>query len=136
MRALQVRTSQASAAQRAGRAGRLGPGVCYRTWDAASHGRRDEANTPAILREDPLPAVVEAAVWGDTNLGRGQLPLLTRPNSKRWRRAIERLVAMNVLRRAGNEFEIVDQARAEGLAMLPTAPHFAHMILECASRHG
>lgn len=132
VRAVQVHTSQASAAQRAGRAGRLGPGVCYRTWSDKVHERRNVVDEPAILREDPLPAVVEAAVWGDATLAQNMLPLLTRPRKARWQKAIERLLAMRVLRREGNGYEIMDQARAEGLAMLPVAPHCAHMILECA----
>ena len=47
-----VPISQASAEQRAGRAGRTAPGVCWRLWDESSHRGRPAAETPEILRSD------------------------------------------------------------------------------------
>ena len=44
--------SQASAEQRAGRAGRTGPGGCWRLWDEASHHHRLPADLPEVLRGD------------------------------------------------------------------------------------
>ncbi len=41
--------SQASAEQRAGRAGRTAPGVCYRLWDEATHRSRPRHTDPEIL---------------------------------------------------------------------------------------
>jgi ATP-dependent helicase HrpB len=52
-----------SAAQRAGRAGRTAPGVCYRLW---SPGAQLAASTlPEIHRESLVPLVLTAAAWGE-----------------------------------------------------------------------
>jgi len=44
--------SRASAAQRAGRAGRTAPGVCHRLWTESGHLNRPDRNTPEIQRGD------------------------------------------------------------------------------------
>ncbi|NIQ94210.1 MAG: ATP-dependent helicase HrpB, partial [Desulfuromonadales bacterium] len=50
-----VRISQASAEQRAGRAGRLGPGVCYRLWSEGSQGSLLPFTPPEIRNADLAP---------------------------------------------------------------------------------
>lgn len=57
--------SQASADQRAGRAGRTSPGICYRLWLQASHRARAEFDTPEIIRGDLSSAVLQLAGWGE-----------------------------------------------------------------------
>ncbi|MCC6511545.1 MAG: ATP-dependent RNA helicase, partial [Pirellulaceae bacterium] len=44
--------SQASAQQRAGRAGRTAPGVCWRMWDEITHRSRPQHTDPEIMRVD------------------------------------------------------------------------------------
>ena len=44
--------SKSSAEQRAGRAGRLGPGFCLRLWSKSEHEERPEFDSPEILRID------------------------------------------------------------------------------------
>ncbi|MGL5947759.1 MAG: ATP-dependent helicase HrpB [Aeromonas sp.] len=68
--------SQASALQRAGRAGRLGPGVCYRLWSQEQQARLAEQTPPALLREELTDLVLNAALWGSRI---GALPLLDTP---------------------------------------------------------
>jgi ATP-dependent helicase HrpB len=52
-----------AAAQRAGRAGRTAPGVCYRLWShAASLAKTTQ---PEIHRESLVPLVMSAAAWGE-----------------------------------------------------------------------
>ncbi len=51
-----------SAQQRAGRAGRTGPGICYRMWGAAM--RLAPTTPPEIARESLVPLVLTAAAWG------------------------------------------------------------------------
>ncbi|MFT4937150.1 MAG: ATP-dependent helicase HrpB [Paraglaciecola sp.] len=58
--------SQSSSIQRAGRAGRLGPGTCYRLWSAEQQDRLATHNTPEILLSDMAAFILEAAVWGST----------------------------------------------------------------------
>ncbi len=62
-----VRISQASAEQRTGRAGRLGPGVCYRLWSQGIHGSLLPFTSPEIRNADLTPLVLELANWGITD---------------------------------------------------------------------
>ncbi len=59
-----VPVSRAAADQRRGRAGRLGPGVCYRLWTNADDARLPAAETPEIREADLMPLVLELAQWG------------------------------------------------------------------------
>jgi ATP-dependent helicase HrpB len=56
--------SRASATQRAGRAGRLMAGTCYRLWSKEQHGRLAKQSPPEILQTDISDFVLEAAIWG------------------------------------------------------------------------
>ena len=69
--------SQASAEQRAGRAGRLGPGRALRLWSPAEQQRRPAFDPPALLEADPAPLVLQLAEWG-AGLGEA-LPWLEPP---------------------------------------------------------
>jgi ATP-dependent helicase HrpB len=65
-----------SAAQRAGRAGRTAPGVCYRLWSASA--RLQPITQPEIHRESLVPLLLTAAAWGERV---ESLPLLDPPKS-------------------------------------------------------
>ena len=56
--------SIASADQRAGRAGRTGPGRCLRLWTQAEGRQRRPAEVPEVRRADLAPAVLELLSWG------------------------------------------------------------------------
>ncbi len=72
-----VMASQASATQRAGRAGRTEPGVCYRLWSEEGHGRRAARWQPELLRADLSPVLVELALWGAQAIS--ELPWIDAP---------------------------------------------------------
>lgn len=58
------RISRAAATQRAGRAGRLGPGTCYQLWASSdAHGMRD-FDAPAVATEDLTQLLLECKRWG------------------------------------------------------------------------
>ena len=61
------RASQASAAQRAGRAARQGPGVAYRLWEEAAHAGRLAFDPPEIVTSDLAPLTLALAKWGNTD---------------------------------------------------------------------
>ncbi|MDG2001918.1 MAG: ATP-dependent helicase HrpB [Novosphingobium sp.] len=58
------RSSQASAAQRAGRAARQGPGVVYRLWEEAAHAGHPAYDPPEMLVADLSALVLSLAKWG------------------------------------------------------------------------
>lgn len=56
--------SRASAIQRAGRAGRLGPGRCIRLWSQEQQGRLLAHDDAEIKQVDLAPLALELALWG------------------------------------------------------------------------
>lgn len=63
-RLVTVRLSRASAIQRAGRAGRTAPGICYRLYSEHTFQGLTPQNSPEILRGDLSRLVLELAAWG------------------------------------------------------------------------
>jgi ATP-dependent helicase HrpB len=59
-----VLASRAAAEQRAGRAGRTGPGIAYRLWSESEHLARKAWPEPEITTVDLTALVLELAVWG------------------------------------------------------------------------
>ena len=102
-----------SAAQRSGRAGRLGPGKCVRLW--AEHDVRISETPPEILRTDLLSVVLECALWGVTDIS--ALHWLDTPNAGSWMTARELLENMGALDQEGR---ITDRGRKmSGLGVHP-----------------
>jgi ATP-dependent helicase HrpB len=122
-----LRISRASSEQRAGRAGRLGPGVAYRLWSEEQHGRLPAHDTPEILAADVTRLALEVAAWGTEP---AQLALLDRPAPAAWSYAQELLRELGALDAAGR---VTPHGRE--LVRLPAAPRLAHMLL-LASRAG
>ncbi|TFH43115.1 MAG: DEAD/DEAH box helicase [Chrysiogenales bacterium] len=79
--------SRASAKQRTGRAGRMGPGTCLRWW--REEDAREEFSSPAILQEDMAPLLLETSLWGA--LSPFDLKWLTPPPEAAIRKASELL---------------------------------------------
>ena len=116
-----LRISRASAEQRSGRAGRLGPGVAYRLWSEEQHGRLPAHDTPEILSADVTRLALELAAWGaDVNA----LALLDRPSAAAWSYAQDLLRELGALDSAG---KVTRHGRE--LIRLPAAPRLAHMLL-------
>ena len=122
-RLVTVPVSQAAAEQRRGRAGRTGPGVCYRLWGEAEQARLAEKNRPEILESDLAGLVLELALWGVRDPGR--LSWLDAPPEAAWRQAVELL---RLLRALDAEGGITPHGRA--MAALALHPRLAHMVLE------
>ncbi len=59
-----VHISKDSADQRAGRAGRLGPGICYRMWTIASQHQMQDHGIPEIEQADLSSLMLDMAQWG------------------------------------------------------------------------
>jgi ATP-dependent helicase HrpB len=122
------RISRASADQRAGRAGRLGPGVAYRLWSREQHDRLPAQDTPEILAADLARLALELAAWGVTDPA--TLAWLDPPPAAAWAAARELLQALDALDDAGRL-----TAHGRELARLPAAPRRGHLLL-MAQRQG
>ncbi|QIK38137.1 ATP-dependent helicase HrpB [Caldichromatium japonicum] len=113
---------RASAEQRAGRAGRLGPGICYRLWTRAQESGRPEQRIPEILVSDLASLVLELALWGVKDPE--ALTWLDVPPAPAWAQAIAVLQALDALDARG---AITPLGRA--LAELPVHPRLGAMLL-------
>lgn len=63
-----LRISKDAADQRAGRAGRLSAGVCYRMWTKATHERMAEHRVPEMMEADLCSLVLELTKWGTEDI--------------------------------------------------------------------
>ena len=95
-----VMASQASAKQRAGRAGRTQAGVCYRLWSKEGHSRRASRWQPELLRADLSPLLVELAQWGAVEVN--QLPWIDAPPDGACLRAKQLLRQLGIWTPAGS----------------------------------
>ena len=120
-----VLASQASATQRAGRAGRTAKGVCYRLWGREGHVRRPTHWQPEIHRADMSPVLLELGLWGASS---GQdMPWLEPPPAASVSRA-EGLLGRLGLWQNGKLTE-----SGKVVASMPVHPRLGHMLLwSCA----
>lgn len=105
--------------QRAGRAGRLCAGVCYRLWDEAENAVLPKASQPEILDADLTQTALLCAEWGSHDL-----PWLTPPPPSAWARA---RTALRELGAVDAEGHITDLGHA--MARFPVHPALAAMML-------
>jgi ATP-dependent helicase HrpB len=120
--------SLASAEQRAGRAGRLGPGRCLRLWSPAEQARRPAFDPPELLEADPVPIALQLAQWGDP-LGE-QLPWLDPPPTASLREARLLLEQLGGLDATG-----ALTAHGRQLSRLGLHPRLGHLLL-CGAAWG
>jgi ATP-dependent helicase HrpB len=116
-----VRVSQASADQRRGRAGRLGPGRCYRLWSEAGQRALLPFTSPEILAADLAPLALELACWGAEPT---QLAWLDAPPVAAYDQARALLSGLGALDGAGR---ITPHGNA--MARFGVHPRLAHMML-------
>ena len=117
-----IPTSRASADQRAGRAGRLGPGVAYRCWSKLEHGTRRAQLAAEITQVDLCGFVLETLAWG-TPLD--ELSFIDAPPTATLQQARELLTMLGAL---DSEGRLTDSGRR--LIDIPVHPRLAHMIAE------
>ena len=115
-----IRITKDSADQRAGRAGRLSPGICYRMWSLATHERLGDHRIPEIMEADLASLVLDMAKWGVIDIRR--LTWVTPPPQSAISQASELLHQLNALEQG----RITDH----GIKMhdLPCHPRIAHML--------
>lgn len=116
-----IRVTRDAADQRAGRAGRLGPGICYRLWTQGSNLFLIDQRKPEILEADLAPLLLELAQWGVRNPN--DLTWITPPPQGAVNQGRELLVQLEALDDNGIT------ARGRKMLQLPTHPRIAHLLL-------
>ncbi|MGG2399124.1 ATP-dependent helicase HrpB [Pseudomonas sp. SH1-B] len=115
------RISRASATQRAGRAGRLEPGVCYRLWSQTQHEQLSAYSAAEILAADLAGLALQLLRWGVTP---AELSWLDLPPAAAYAQALDLLGRLGALDERG-ALNVHGQAMAE----LPSHPRIAHLLL-------
>ena len=117
-----VQISKDSADQRAGRAGRLSAGVCYRMWTNATQDRMAEHRIPEIMEADLTSLILDMAQWGITNIE--QLTWLSAPPKAAVAQGTELLHHLNALENG----RITEHGKQ--IHQLACHPRIAHMLLK------
>ncbi|WP_295476411.1 ATP-dependent helicase HrpB [uncultured Pseudomonas sp.] len=115
------RISRASATQRAGRAGRLEPGVCYRLWSEAQHDQLAAYGSAEILQADLAGLALQLARWG---VEPAQLQWLDQPPAAAFAQARDLLQRLGALQDDGRL-----SRHGQAMAELPAHPRIAHLLL-------
>ena len=114
--------SQASAAQRAGRSGRLAPGIAIRLYAEDDFLRRPEFTEPEILRTDLAAVLLQMAVLGLGDIA--DFPFLEPPDRRGVRDGIQLLQELGALDRDGDVTRL-----GRELARIPLDPRLGRMLL-------
>jgi ATP-dependent helicase HrpB len=120
-RLVSLRISRAAAAQRAGRAGRQGPGVAIRLWSEALHRGLALFETPEIFDAELSGLVLACAAWGEPVAG---LPFIDAPPAGAVQAAATLLGELGALDAAGRL-----TALGREMARLRATPRLAAMML-------
>ncbi|WP_171179823.1 ATP-dependent helicase HrpB [Ruegeria sp. HKCCD8929] len=115
------RVTRAEATQRAGRAGRVAEGVCYRLWSKGEDGALAAFPPAEIEAADLTGLALELALWGAEP---EELAFLTPPPEGALAEARALLAMLGALDGKGR---ITDHGRA--LAALPLHPRLRHMLV-------
>lgn len=124
-----VRVSRASAEQRAGRAGREGPGAVHRCWSEAEHAHLPAHPAPEITTADLTAFALDLACWGSPH-GEG-LALLDPPPPPAMDAARATLLGLGAVTPDGT---VTDRGRA--IAMIAADPRLARALLDGAALVG
>ena len=120
-RLITVPVSRASAEQRKGRAGRLGPGVCYRLYSRHTFESLTAFAPPEILISDLSPLALELAIWGVKDPA--NLSWMDEPPGAAWETARRLLVDLGAL---GPDGSVTPAGRS--MARLPLHPRLARLV--------
>ncbi len=114
--------SQASTEQRAGRAGRTGPGRCIRLWSQTDQEARPLREVPEIRRVDLSETILLllSSGWGDA----ATFPWYEKPEDKALQRALAVLADLGAVDTHGKLTPI-----GRRMAVFPAHPRYARMLL-------
>ena len=114
--------SQASAEQRAGRAGRTGPGRCIRLWSQTDHEARPLREVPEIKRVDLSETILLllSSGWGEA----ASFPWYEKPDDKALQRALTVLADLGAVDAQGKLTPL-----GHRMSVFPAHPRYARMLL-------
>lgn len=121
-----VRVSRASAEQRAGRAGRLAPGIVYRLWAMEEHAGLIPFTGPEIAEADLAPLALELAAAGINSVD--ELAWLDPPPAAAMERARGLLAWLGAL-----DADARVTPHGSRMAQLAAHPRVSHMLLRARS---
>ncbi|KAI8611672.1 P-loop containing nucleoside triphosphate hydrolase protein, partial [Chytriomyces sp. MP71] len=130
-------TSRASADQRAGRAGRVGPGHCYRLFSSAVFANHfEQFSRPEMLRVPIEGVVLQMKSMGIANVL--NFPFPTPPGRDNLRAGETLLVHLGAVERSADIGESAGKITELGkmLAKFPVSPRFAKMLIVAADQPG
>ena len=116
-----IQIANDSADQRAGRAGRLSPGVCYRMWSKTTQSRIAAHRSPEIMEADLANLVLDMAQWGVLDIQ--QLTWVSPPPKGNLSQASDILHQLDALENG----RITEHGKS--IHKLPCHPRIAHMLL-------
>jgi len=116
-----IQIAKDSADQRAGRAGRLSAGVCYRMWTPATQARLKSHRVPEILEADLASLVLDLFVWGIQDIN--QLFWISQPPAAHVAQAMDVLVQIGAIENGKLT------AHGKQIHQLACHPRIAHMLL-------
>lgn len=119
--------SRASATQRAGRAGRLSAGFCYRLWSEQQQAQLIEQIPAEIQTSDLAPLALQLLQWGVDDPA--ELRWLDQPPAIAYQQAITLLTSLGAV----SDRKLTDHGTA--MTQMPVHPRYAHMLLT-ARRYG
>ena len=120
--------SRASADQRAGRCGRLGPGVCIRLYSEEDYASRERFTAPEILRSNLADVILQTKMHG---LGAiEEFPFLEAPKPDAIRDGYKTLFELGAV---NDRHELTDLGRK--LGRLPVDPRIARIVWAARDEH-
>ncbi|MBL4592080.1 MAG: ATP-dependent RNA helicase HrpA [Phycisphaerales bacterium] len=120
--------SQASANQRAGRCGRVAPGICIRLFAETDLESREEFTQPEILRTNLASVILQMV---DLKLGApSEFPFLDCPDNRQWRDGHETLRELGAI---DDQDQLTKVGRV--MAKLPVDPRVARMVIAGHEEH-
>lgn len=115
-----------AADQRAGRAGRLGPGICYRLWDENRTIHLQTARKPEILEADLAPVVLDLLSWGVGDIFKQDW--IDAPSAGHIQQALGLLHLLDAVDSANRL-----TPKGQKMAAFPVHPRLSHMLLEAGN---
>ncbi|BBB25604.1 ATP-dependent helicase HrpB [Amphritea japonica ATCC BAA-1530] len=119
------KVSRAASIQRAGRAGRMEPGSCYRLWSESQQAQLSQHATPEIMSTDLTSLALQLARWGVEDTA--ELRWLNPPPDAALSQARDLLIRLGALQSVDNSLQLT--SAGDVMARLPLHPRLAHLLL-------